>query len=260
MSYKFTSSSQKAAFLALPAGASRQDIRNKSKFRKYAEKHAHSWYQFANGPLGREAVNGSLCLVTGCDKSKTWAAGAYSSASESNDFSFKFNIAKVGELGVAFNYSWDTDSSTTIRTGPELSRAEEALAPRNQCNFMRGFRVSVRDGPMAALMGPAKLVSIENSKPSSPNRGGKGGYVPYGDNSSTMWSWPSSNGSNSNGGGYRRAHAFEDEPEEDIHEFPLTDSGLDVTLDFIPGGSKVSSPRWASFIRHLMFPYRTPIR
>ena len=248
-SYKFTSSSREAAFLALPDGASRHDLRNKVKFLQYAQANAMHWYQFANGRLGREAANGSLYLVTGCDKSTTWAAGSHSSASESNDLSFKFTIAKVGELGAAFNYSWDTDSSTTVRTGPEISNTQEEI--QNQCNFIRGFRVSVREGARAALMGSAKLSSILHSKSSNFFRETKGRHIPFGYNS--KWSRPSARGASNQASGNNRACAhnrnlgggeqFDSSDDEDaISEFTLR--GFEVRTSVI-----ISPCSWSHYFK-----------
>ncbi|KAF9059608.1 hypothetical protein BDP27DRAFT_1192178, partial [Rhodocollybia butyracea] len=58
------------ALLMLPDGAARADYQNISALRQHAAKNAKSWFQFINGPLGRETS--SLYLITGHDKTCTW--------------------------------------------------------------------------------------------------------------------------------------------------------------------------------------------
>ncbi|KAE9402506.1 hypothetical protein BT96DRAFT_785704, partial [Gymnopus androsaceus JB14] len=66
----FTRSS--GAVLMLPDGAARVDYQNRASFLEYAAQNAKSWYDFVNGPLGRETENGSLYLITGHDKTCPW--------------------------------------------------------------------------------------------------------------------------------------------------------------------------------------------
>src|ERR1700733_1380950 len=156
--YSFTSTSSEAAILALPEGAGRQNLRNLTKFRRHAIQNTLRWYQFVNSTLGREAPNGSLYLVTGCDKSTTWGIASVSGASGSSSLSLKAVAAQIAEARVSYSYSWETHSPATVRVGPDLCDGLDQL--QNQCVFLRGFKMSVREGPMAALIGAAKLSSI----------------------------------------------------------------------------------------------------
>ncbi|KIM91595.1 hypothetical protein PILCRDRAFT_27775, partial [Piloderma croceum F 1598] len=84
------SAADEAAILTLPEGASRQDLLCINKFRRHAIENVMHWYEFVNGVLGREAPNGSLYLVTGCDKSTTWGIASVARVTETNALSLKF--------------------------------------------------------------------------------------------------------------------------------------------------------------------------
>ncbi|KIJ99823.1 hypothetical protein K443DRAFT_157558 [Laccaria amethystina LaAM-08-1] len=73
----FQCSDSDGALLVMPQGTHDEDLRNVSRFRDYTSLHAESWYQYANGPCGREIGNAELHLVTGCDKKTLWGIAAY---------------------------------------------------------------------------------------------------------------------------------------------------------------------------------------
>ena len=56
----------------MPQGAYSEKLGNVTTFKKYLSVHAESWYKYVNGVHGREAKNGDVRLVIGCDKSATW--------------------------------------------------------------------------------------------------------------------------------------------------------------------------------------------
>ncbi|KAF8956508.1 hypothetical protein BDZ97DRAFT_1616431, partial [Flammula alnicola] len=68
----FETSASEGAILTMPEGAISQDLENIPRFRAYAAKHVDNWYRFVNGPRGREAKNGDVRLVVGCDKTTSW--------------------------------------------------------------------------------------------------------------------------------------------------------------------------------------------
>ncbi|KAG7441798.1 uncharacterized protein BT62DRAFT_907383, partial [Guyanagaster necrorhizus] len=74
-----------AAVLCLPNSATSYDILNKGAIKVYAEKYALSWYNYINDPdsLGREALQGTLYVITGCDKTTTWGAAVIGMAASS---------------------------------------------------------------------------------------------------------------------------------------------------------------------------------
>ncbi|KAF9022061.1 hypothetical protein BDZ89DRAFT_926251, partial [Hymenopellis radicata] len=70
--FEYSTTKAEAALLALPDGATRYVARNRSVYIKYAKENGVSIYQYVNGTLGREAPNGSVYIVTGCDKCQSW--------------------------------------------------------------------------------------------------------------------------------------------------------------------------------------------
>ncbi len=76
--FQFSTKKAQAAVLMLPDGAHRYVAKNRSIYEKYASENGIAWYQYANGTLGRGAPNGSLYLVTGCDKCRSWGTAAIS--------------------------------------------------------------------------------------------------------------------------------------------------------------------------------------
>ncbi|KZP12588.1 hypothetical protein FIBSPDRAFT_681498, partial [Athelia psychrophila] len=70
--YSVAESSSESAPLIMPDGAMGEDCTSIDEIRRYSIDHAPSWYEFINGKLHRAAPNGSLYVVTGCDKSTSW--------------------------------------------------------------------------------------------------------------------------------------------------------------------------------------------
>ncbi|KAK0437584.1 uncharacterized protein EV420DRAFT_1234457, partial [Desarmillaria tabescens] len=59
--------------LVLPDGTERSDSEEPSLFEEYAIANVHSWYKYFNGQQGRKLYNGSLYLITSCDKCCCWS-------------------------------------------------------------------------------------------------------------------------------------------------------------------------------------------
>ncbi|KAJ7675894.1 hypothetical protein DFH06DRAFT_946342, partial [Mycena polygramma] len=75
--FEFICNSPRGAVLALPDGAHLLELKKLESMRTYAAKHADSWYKYIKGPKGRELQNGDLCLVTGCEKTRSWGMASY---------------------------------------------------------------------------------------------------------------------------------------------------------------------------------------
>jgi hypothetical protein len=117
--------------------------------------------------------------VTGCDKSKSWGIASFSDASEDSGFSLKFTTAPVGDVDATYHSSWDNHSPATVRIGPDSCSSKP-----NQCVFVRGFKIAVRESPLAArLFGTVKLTSTPNAK-SPKNPGGYSSFRRNGSRSS----------------------------------------------------------------------------
>ncbi|KAF9543632.1 hypothetical protein CPC08DRAFT_730421 [Agrocybe pediades] len=77
--FKFATTAREGAVLVLPEGASREDLGSTTHLTKYIDKYALSWHYFMSHHAtysGTSIPNGSLYLVTGCDRAKFWSLAA----------------------------------------------------------------------------------------------------------------------------------------------------------------------------------------
>ncbi|KAK0501768.1 hypothetical protein EDD18DRAFT_1065917 [Armillaria luteobubalina] len=153
------------AILVLPDGGARYDALNLSQFRSYAARNAHVWYQFANIVCGREAANGSLYLVTGCDKTCSWGTASFFNPADTRSFSLKFIVGGVAEGNIKLGYSWKSASSADVRAYPDGGLAYFVDSLRsNQCVFLRGFGISIRTNTLSWwIFGPTKISQISGT-------------------------------------------------------------------------------------------------
>ncbi|KAK7040130.1 SCF ubiquitin ligase complex subunit cdc4 [Paramarasmius palmivorus] len=148
---------QNSGAVLMPSkGAERIDCAHRAIFRTYAEENACNWYRFVNGTLGREAENGSLYLVTGFDKADAWETALFdnSSSTQSCSLIFTTNGLVDGRMRL---------SQASIHQTSVTSRCSAGDAKHNQTLFMRGFRVSTRQGPSAWLLGGTRVASTSSS-------------------------------------------------------------------------------------------------
>ena len=156
---QFTWSTSEGAILHLPHGASRLTCLS-DLFRSHAMTHACSWYKFANNTHHRRIPNGSLYLITGTDKTRSWMLGAFSGAPPGDPVSLRLSAVGAVEGSMSYNYSWATASTPVYRTGPRNDRINhinqtdldainqddnifrgDAPDDQNQCVFVRGYRI-----------------------------------------------------------------------------------------------------------------------
>lgn len=109
--------------LILDDGASREDLVNTEKLYPYVKEHASDWFQFANGysdvPRSRPRVNGTLFLVTGCDKANLWNSAVFPPFGEDGPRQTVFRYEEApdstrywdNELEIKGFHSRDTNSS-----------------------------------------------------------------------------------------------------------------------------------------------------
>lgn len=110
-------SSREGAIAHLPRGASHTRT-PPSLFRKYALRHARSWYEFVNDVLERDIPSGSLYLITAFDKCDSWMVGAFSEAGAGHEVSLQIGAFGVGQAGVSRSYNWYNTNSPASRVGP----------------------------------------------------------------------------------------------------------------------------------------------
>ncbi|KAJ7438710.1 hypothetical protein B0H11DRAFT_576363 [Mycena galericulata] len=169
---EISTASSEAAFLLLPDGASRTDLRRLKRFRDYAMKHAKRWYEFVNGDLERMVESGDLYLVTGVDKTASWSLAAIENRSEGCGISLKLKASQAVSAGTSCAWEWDVASSFAD-SGPRRLLGEESWQ-ENQTVFLRGYKVAIRARP---LHKSSKVLSIVDSKPSDILS--KGGFAPF---------------------------------------------------------------------------------
>jgi hypothetical protein len=160
--------------LCLPDGADQYDLARLDKFYDAAIENAIRWYEHANGSsgFGRMASNRSLYLVTGCDKSPSWGVASFASSSQQCDVSLKFTISPITEGSAHATYSWESWGPAAVGVSPICSGLTKKY---NQSPFARGFKISIRQGPMSKLRRPVKLTMINGDEP--------GKFVPSAQNS-----------------------------------------------------------------------------
>ena len=172
----FESSASEGAVLTMPDGAFQEELGNLSKFRDYVAVHAANWYKFVNGPRGREAQNGDVRVVVGCDKSTSWgmATFANTSSAQRSNFRLKFRPLRgqqQSQQNTGSAYAWEHSGVAEVRVGPEPGENDElgetpTCQLRNQCLFMRTLSVTLSDSVWAeAFPGTVSTINEEASLP-----------------------------------------------------------------------------------------------
>ncbi|KAK0194414.1 hypothetical protein F5146DRAFT_977798 [Armillaria mellea] len=148
-SFEFTTAKESAAILCLPNSATKREILNKAAIKEYATTNGAAWYNYVNGPqyLGREAPNGSLYVVTGCDKTDSWGTAAVSKPSHSRSVCLSFTAGGMAGGDIRASHTWSAGFSADTRVYPLPSTNYPYPVDReNQCIFARGFTISLSDG------------------------------------------------------------------------------------------------------------------
>src|SRR5262245_62341783 len=101
--------------VGLPNGADRLDFRNRDKLRELALRYGLSWYEYANVHEGRMAPNGSMYLVTGCDKAISWGIASWCNEADQGEISLTFTTSQLTEGSALYSYSYETYSPATVR-------------------------------------------------------------------------------------------------------------------------------------------------
>ncbi|KAJ7364381.1 hypothetical protein DFH08DRAFT_1016731, partial [Mycena albidolilacea] len=129
------------AVLAMPHGAHLEKLRSISEMRQYAGKHAESWYKHVNGTTlsggrGRGLVNGSLYLVTGCEKAESWGIATFHDVPGQNEFQLSF--APTRDAAHGHRYRWHAPYCRHKHADPPPLDG----SPLNQTTFIHAFAIS----------------------------------------------------------------------------------------------------------------------
>ena len=136
-----------------PRAARSEDLRNRKRFREYAEANVAEWYKFVNGPRGREAENGDVRLVYGFDKTTSWGMATFvnhTQVTQQNGCRLKFGPLE----GDSSTYTWlEISGVIDARAGPDANENDELRIGSdspdfqfdNQCLFVRTLNITLTD-------------------------------------------------------------------------------------------------------------------
>ncbi|KAJ7614042.1 hypothetical protein FB45DRAFT_802574, partial [Roridomyces roridus] len=192
--FLFDCNGSQGAVLAMPFGSHVEKLGNSlEQMVEYARANAESWYQHSNGTMGRRLPNGSLYLITGWEKARTWGMASFQNATAQSPFRLAFQPVFDGNTG-AHKYRWTASGPARTRTSGQIP-AEDA--PLNQTVFIHGFSISLGTGIWGKLFKGVEISQIVDSRLGQTNRD----YIPFGSQGfSFSWSFGFLAGGGSTGG------------------------------------------------------------
>ena len=138
----------------MPEGAISQDLENLPIFRQYVAANVKKWYRYINGPRGREAKNGDVRLVVGCDKATSWGMAALSNVTQHGQLKFK-PLDSQSSNSSTCGYTWEYSGMVDVKVGPDQKEIDELREDPNdphtrdkylnQCLFVRTLNVVLND-------------------------------------------------------------------------------------------------------------------
>ncbi|KAJ6451949.1 hypothetical protein C8R45DRAFT_916431 [Mycena sanguinolenta] len=186
------------AVLALPYGGMLVRLKNIQGVRDYARKHAESWYSYMVSTRGLAVDNGSLYLITGCEKAVSWGLGSYHSLQD-DQFQASFKPIQLDDANP--EYQW-MGSGWLPGQHKQYNRPPPPNDLLNQTVFLHGFSISMRERSSGRLFitttVDGDVTDIVQSRLETPTRGNSG--VQSQSSSSFSWlfgflSGPAHNGS-----------------------------------------------------------------
>ncbi|KAJ6472620.1 hypothetical protein C8R45DRAFT_413449, partial [Mycena sanguinolenta] len=138
--FVFSCRAPQGAVLALPHGGELKKLENLQTVREYATTHAESWYTYIQGPRGRAIDNGSLYLVTGCEKASSWGMAFFHSIRNEDTFQAYFRPPQQANSNP--QYRW----MGVGRFPAQHKHYNRPLPPNdllNQTVFVHGFSISL---------------------------------------------------------------------------------------------------------------------
>ncbi|KAJ7301628.1 hypothetical protein DFH08DRAFT_945987 [Mycena albidolilacea] len=179
--FVFNCGEPSGAVLTLPNGAYLEKLENLENMRRYAARHAESWYKYVNETRGRGLVNGSLYLVTGWEKADSWGMASYHNVSLQNEFQLMFR--PTADAANRHRYRWQGPHCRRKHADPPP--VDET--PLNQTTFIHAFAISVCENIWGKLFG-VEVCQPADSSTFQKNSGR--GFVPYGSRGSSFgWSF-----------------------------------------------------------------------
>ena len=165
ITYKFLAA--EGAVLQMPEGATLLEAENINVFYDIAVRHAENWYEYTIANRSRDVPNGSLYLVTGCIKTGNWGIGSrYGQPAETDYLEFT-----SGDQSSRPPYRWEKLGPIVTKVGPTatdivIADGEE----RNQCVFLRGYKITLGRKLWKNLKEKALLVPLNRGQHSQTPR------------------------------------------------------------------------------------------
>ncbi|KAH9484523.1 hypothetical protein JR316_0004005 [Psilocybe cubensis] len=136
----FTVKAREAAVLILQNGGLREDLISTVSIRDYVQKHALKWYMFVNqfGPGNIICPNGSLYLVTGCDKANSWASACYPL-----DYKQVGRVAAICRFQESMSNPWEDSINMECRIAINVSQWAEHLLRNRPPEYISFYNVLI---------------------------------------------------------------------------------------------------------------------
>ncbi|KAJ6562013.1 hypothetical protein B0H19DRAFT_943299 [Mycena capillaripes] len=141
------------AVLALPHGAYLEKLENVEPVRRYAAKNAESWYRYINEVRGRGLANGSLYLITGCEKSWSGGMASFQNVALGAEFQLSFRPPTDPDNGYSYHFQTGTPARTHCFESRSFRDGEQP--PFNRTIFLHGFSISLGEEIWRKLSGDA---------------------------------------------------------------------------------------------------------
>lgn len=173
----FITSAAEGAVLTFPNGAMSYDLENTPRFRAYAAANIESWYRYVNGPREREAKNGEVRLVIGCDKATSWAMAVTTNMTQDKLHYLKYRSVEHNSTTPSSIplYKWEYTGLPQAKVGPDLPEVEELnrnddsdveLGGKywNRSLFIRTLNLTLNNDAFAEVSREMEIAQIQESQ------------------------------------------------------------------------------------------------
>lgn len=134
---------REGGLLILPRGGSREDMVSTDRLHDCVKGNAPHWYQLVNYYTNLNYPNGSLVVITGCDKAEDYANASFSNAEPRNK---KYpGVRYTWQPDYVIPWSFEQSDSTKWYQPslPEIKGFQDDDHTKDHCIFVRTLRVSL---------------------------------------------------------------------------------------------------------------------
>ena len=122
-----------------------------------AEERAFDWYEIAKKHYGERISNGSLYLITGFYKARSWSLGSFHDAKTAENRHIRV-VPREGD-GTTAGRDWRCTFPVQYRDGPGHN------GNANQTIFISGFKIAVRDDVIGWLSQKSEVQPVPAVRP-----------------------------------------------------------------------------------------------